>query len=101
MILFPSADGTVSAPPLLLVPAADVVSVRVWHELQPIASNRFDPLTASAVPARAASRGGTFVERLNAAKMSMSLSASSTSGTVSKSATERPIDVFSTGWRRL
>ena len=69
--------------------------------LQPIELNRFDPATASAVPASAASRGGALVERMKLANTSMSLSASSGSGTVSNAATELPSDVFSVGCRRL
>ena len=72
MILLPSAAPTVSAPPLITVPTAAVVIERVWQMLQPIALNRFDPATAFAVAARAASRGGAFVARMNAAKASMS-----------------------------
>src|SRR5260221_13986275 len=77
MILLPSAAGTVSAPPLITVPAAAVVIDAVWQTLQPIEVNRLDPATALAVAASAVSRGGTFVARMNVAKAVMSSSLSS------------------------
>src|SRR5207244_11009567 len=101
MILLPSDAGTMNAPPLMLVPTAAVVMLVTWQMLQPIWLNRFDPATASAVPASAASRGGALVERMKFAKTAMSLSTSSGSGTLSNAATELPSDVFSVGCRRL
>src|SRR5262249_9209920 len=113
MILLPSSAGTVNAPPLITVPAAAVVMSRVWQMLQPIVVNRFEPATASAVPASAASRGGALVARMNAVNASMSPSLSSPqifvgsavhgvlSGTVSNAATELPSDVFSVRLKRF
>ena len=103
MTLLPSAAGTMNAPPLIAVPAGEVVIERVWQTLQPIASNSCDPAIASEVPARAVSRGGTFDARMNAANSSMSLSGSSLPGTWSNGslATFTPIDVFSVSSRRL
>jgi peptidyl-prolyl cis-trans isomerase D len=63
---------------------------------------------ASAVAAKAASRGGALVERMNRANASTSsplgasaVAPSSGSGTVSMDATERPLELFSLGWRGL
>jgi hypothetical protein len=63
------------------LPTAAVVIERVWHTLQPMLSNRFDPAWASPVPASAPSRGGTLDARMNAANASMSFSGSSLPGT--------------------
>src|SRR6476646_2201765 len=113
MILLPSAGGTVNAPPLITLPTDDVVMFRVWQVAHPTALNRFDPVIASPVAASAVSRGGAFVARMKAANSSMSLSGSSPhemaallahgwlSGTWSKFATDRPIDVFSVRSSRL
>src|SRR5262245_30227716 len=116
MILLPSAAPTVSAPPLMTVPTAAVVIDRVWQMLQPIWSNRADPACASAVAASAASRAGTFVERMNAANALMSSSVSSphvvfgmvaqgwlsaTGSNPLPKPTNRPSDVFSTRLNRL
>src|SRR5262249_4008533 len=98
---------------LMTVARAVVVMWRVWQMPQPIWLNRFDPASASAVAASAVSRGGAFVERMNAENTSMSPSGSSPqvtlgsathgalSGTVSNAATERPSDVFSVRLNRF
>src|SRR5262249_35125752 len=94
MILLPSSAGTVKAPPLITVPTDAVVIDGVWQMLQPIALNSFEPATASG-ELWLASRGGTFVARMNAANCSTSSSWSWGSGTVSNAATDLPSDVFS------
>src|SRR5215471_5093592 len=97
MILLPRAAGTVNAPPLITVPAGEVVIDVTWQMLQPIALKRDAPVWASDVAASAVSRGGALSARMKRAKTSMSLSVSSGSGTVSKAATELPREVFSVG----
>src|SRR5205823_13853632 len=77
MILLPRAASTVSAPPLMTVPTEEVVIDVTWQMLQPMLLNRLDPAMASAVAARAVSRGGAFVARMNSANATMSSSGSS------------------------
>src|SRR6185503_18348927 len=48
MILLPRAVGTVNAPPLMDVPGAAVVNVRVWQTLQPTELNNESPRVAAA-----------------------------------------------------
>ena len=101
MTLLPSASGTVNAPPLITVPTAAVVMFGTWQMPQPIALNRFDPATASPVPASTVFRGGALVERMKLANTSMSFVVSSGSGVWSNTARDRPSDEFSVGWKRL
>src|SRR5215203_7530838 len=108
MILSPSAAVTVNLPPLNTVPAGAVVIVGVWQLAQPIWTKSVAPDWAAAVAARAVSRGGALVARMNRAKISTSgpkgsvaVGASSGSGTVSNAATEAPMLVFSVGWSGL
>src|SRR3954470_24087697 len=77
MILLPRVAGTVNSPPLIIVPAGAVVIEVTWQMLQPTALKRDAPACASAVAARAVSRGGAFDERMISAKAVMSSSASS------------------------
>jgi hypothetical protein len=48
MILFPRAVGTVNAPPLMAVPGAAVMNVRVWQTAQPTEVNNESPRWAAA-----------------------------------------------------
>src|SRR5467141_3823869 len=72
MILLPSESGTVKAPASTGVPVAAVVMEETWQISQPTAWNRLAPARPSEEFARAVSRGGVLVARMNRAKRSMS-----------------------------
>src|ERR1700687_4079098 len=72
MILLPSESGTMNAPAATGVPVGAVVMEETWQISQPTLWNNAAPATPSEELARAVSRGGTLVARMNRAKRSMS-----------------------------
>src|SRR5258708_29922953 len=72
MILLPRDAGTIKAPASTAVPLATVVIEEAWQMSQPTLWKRLAPATPSEELARAVSRGGTLVARMNRAKRSMS-----------------------------
>src|SRR5258706_7234132 len=72
MILLPSESGTIKAPASTDVPGGAVVMEETWQISQPTLWNRLAPARPSGEFARAVSRGGTLVARMNRAKRSMS-----------------------------
>src|SRR5260370_8916358 len=72
MILLPREAGTTKAPASTAVPLATVVIEETWQMSQPTLWKRLAPATPSEELARAVSRGGTLVARMNRAKRSMS-----------------------------
>src|SRR5438105_2094572 len=100
---------TVNVPPLKLVLGSGVVVIeRVWQTEQLSESKSAEPASVESTGTRLRSRGGALVERMKRAKALMSSLPSSpqftfeslaqgwVSGTVSKPATERPSEEFST-----
>src|SRR6267142_6033153 len=72
MILLPRELGTMNAPAATAVPVGAVVIEETWQKSQPTLWKRLAPATPSEEAARAVSRGGAFVARMNRAKRSMS-----------------------------
>src|SRR6185369_8055849 len=82
MILLPRAAGTVNAPPLIEVPGAAVVKVRVWQTLQPTELNNESPRVAAA--GMGFCRPGARVAAMKSANANTSPPSSSGSATGSK-----------------
>ena len=112
-VLLASAVPTVNVPPLKVVLGSAVVVIeRVWQTEQLSESKSAEPASDESIGTRLRSRGGAFVERMKRVKALMSSSPSSPqfapslsqgwlSGTVSKAATERPSEEFSTRLKRF
>src|SRR5437763_5019761 len=113
-VLLAKAVPTVNVPPLKVVFGSGVVVIeRVWQTEQLSESKRAEPASVESTGTRLRSRGGALVERMKRVKALMSSSGSSPqftfeslsqgwlSETVSKAATERPSEVFSTRLKRL
>src|SRR5947209_7702892 len=113
-VLLDRAGPTVNVPPLKVVLGSLVVVIeRVWQTEQLSESKSDEPASVESVGTRLRSRGGALVERMKRVKVLMSSLPSSPqftvlslshgwlSGTVSKPATERPSEEFSTRLKRL
>src|SRR5216684_4932186 len=70
--MLPREAGTMKAPAFTDVPVGAVVIEETWQMSQPTLWKRLAPATPSEEMARAVSRGGTLVARMNRAKRSMS-----------------------------